>query len=371
MSNKFFNRDDIKFQSIIERTNQFIISYKEIKTTNLPNELEEEAMEIILRTANDIIKAKEKGASRILTFGTHLVSNGLGPLLGEFIRRGWLTHLATTGTSIVNDFELASQGATNEDARANLPTGKLGMWQEPALYLNIAILLGAWQGLGLGESIGKMIADGGLEIPDGKALIKDIQHLDDFEKIASTTDLLEKIEKYKIPSGRMKIAFPYRQFSLQYAAWQARIPFTVHPMFGLDVFFMHPMNSFAAVGRTSETDFLYFVNSIDQMEDGIYISAGSSIASPMIYEKALSMSQNVRIPVGRRMQRHKILVVDLAESRWDWMLNGEPPESRPEYYLRYCKSFSRAKGETMCYISADTRDFFLHLYNALDKMDVE
>ena len=71
------------------------------------------------------------------------------------------------------------------------------------------------------------------------------------------------------------------------------------------------------------------------------------------------------------MLRHKIAVVDLAESRWDWMHNGEPPETRPEYYLRYCKSFSRAKAASMRYICADNRAFFLHLYKALDRLSHE
>lgn len=50
-------------------------------------------------------------------------------------------------------------------------------------------------------------------------------------------------------------------------------------------------------------------------------------------------------------------------------IHGKPPENRPEYYLCYCKSFTRAKAETMYYISADNRDFFLHLYQELDKTD--
>jgi len=45
----------------------------------------------------------------------------------------------------------------------------------------------------------------------------------------------------------------------------------------------------------------------------------------MIFEKALSMAQNLSLQRGEAIDRHFIAVVDLAESRWDWQKNGEPP----------------------------------------------
>jgi hypothetical protein len=84
----------------------------------------------------------------------------------------------------------------------------------------------------------------------------------------------------------------------------------------------------------------------------------------MIFEKALSMSQNVAIQEGRRIDSHFIAVVDLAESKWDWQKDGEPPMDNPAYYLRYCKTFSRMGGE-MKYLCADNRDFLLGLYGRL------
>jgi hypothetical protein len=86
--------------------------------------------------------------------------------------------------------------------------------------------------------------------------------------------------------------------------------------------------------------------------------------SPMIFEKSLSMAQNLAAQEGRRIQSHFIVVVDLAESAWDWQ-RGEPPETNPAYYLRYNKSFSRMGG-TMHYIRMDNRDLLLHLYHRLD-----
>lgn len=369
MAKHYFDRNTLKFNPLAGRPSQVTIDEEQVRHDDLSGSLPEEAMAVIRQTAQDIVEAKRKGASRILTFGTHLIRNGLGPLIGEFVGRGWLTHLATTGTSIVDDWEFAYQGTACEDTRTNLPQGTFGMWHEPNYLINLAILVGAWQGLGLGEAVGRMIAEQGIEVPGAEELRHDMANPNDPNRAAAAADLLEKIEKYNIAPGWATTAFPFRNHSLQYLAQQAGIPLTVHPMFGLDVLFMHPLCSFAAVGRAAEVDFLYFVNNVDKMEDGVYLSVGSSIASPMIYEKALSMSQNVRIPEGRRMERHKIVVVDLAASKWDWMTNGEPPENRPEYYLRYCKSFSRANAQTMYYVSVDNRDFFLHLYQQLDKID--
>jgi hypothetical protein len=76
------------------------------------------------------------------------------------------------------------------------------------------------------------------------------------------------------------------------------------------------------------------------------------------------MSQNVELQAGRKIANHYIAVVDLAESSWDWTMQGEPPADNPEYYLRYCKTFSRMGG-TMRYICADNRDFLLTLLRQL------
>jgi hypothetical protein len=86
--------------------------------------------------------------------------------------------------------------------------------------------------------------------------------------------------------------------------------------------------------------------------------------SPMIFEKALSMSQNLAIQEGGHISNHYMLIVDLAKSEWDWQKNGEPPADNPAYYLRYCKTFRRMGGE-MQYLTADNRDFLLALYQEL------
>jgi hypothetical protein len=309
---------------------------------------------IIKQTAKDIVLAKGKGASRILTFGSNLVQNGLSDVIDEFIQNGWINHLATTGTSIVDDWNVA---------RGDEPTDKT------FYYINLAILVGNWLGLGFGEAVSKVICDEMIFIPEASELEAAIRDAQDTSKVEAAAELLGKIRANEVPSGRLYIRFPNREHSIMYRAAKADIPFTVHPQFGLDDLFLDSICSFAAIGHASEVDFLYFTSSVYNLEDGIYISVGSSVASPMIFEKALSMSQNVRIQRGCKMHNHKIIVVDLSESKWDWMANGEPPENRPEYYLRFCKSFSRAAAKSMYYISADNRDFFRKLDEELRVLD--
>ena len=36
--------------------------------------------------------------------------------------------------------------------------GQFGIWDETGFYINLALIVGAYEGLGYGESIGKMIS---------------------------------------------------------------------------------------------------------------------------------------------------------------------------------------------------------------------
>ena len=162
----------------------------------------------------------------------------------------------------------------------------------------------------------------------------------------------------------MVIPHPYKKYSVQSRAYELGIPFTGHPMIGHDIIYNHPMNHGAALGRVALNDFLSFAYGVSNLDSGVYMSIGSAVMSPMIFEKALSMSQNLKIQENRHIDNHYMLIVDLAKSDWDWQKNGEPPMDNPAYYLRYCKTFNRMGGE-MHYLTADNRDFLLALYQKL------
>ena len=107
-----------------------------------------------------------------------------------------------------------------------------------------------------------------------------------------------------------------------------------------------------------------YAHNVSRLEGGVYLSVGSAVMSPMIFEKSFSMSQNLAIQEGYHIDNHFILVVDLAKSNWDWQNEGEPPANNPAYYMRYCKTFNRMGGE-MRYLSMDNRDFLLAIYHQL------
>ena len=301
----------------------------------------------------------------MIAFGAHMIKNGLGPVLIELMQNGWLTHLSTNGAGIIHDWEFAFQGQSSEEVQKNVATGEFGNWQETGFNINLALNIGAYRGMGYGESVGAMIEHGMLVIPEPDALKFEVENQLESNpaQSAAAADLLDIIRRFSIQPGRMEIPHPYRQYSAQAAAYRLNIPFTGHPMYGQDIIYNHEMNHGALLGRAAERDFLTFADGISRLDGGVYISIGSAVMSPMIFEKSLSMAQNVSIQSGNHIDNHYMLIVDLAESDWDWR-NGEPPEDHPAYYMRYNKSFSRMGGE-MRYLTADNRDFLSGLCRKL------
>jgi hypothetical protein len=274
--------------------------------------------------------------------------------------------LATNGAGIIHDWEFAFQGMSCEDVEVMVQEGRFGNWQETGFYINLALNVGAYEGRGYGESVGAMIQNEGLEIPNADRLTAEIKECAeiDSEQAAAAADLLAIIRRFQLNEGWLAVPHPWKRFSVQAGALQAGVPFTGHPMIGHDIIYNHPMNHCASLGRTAQRDFLTFAESVNQLEGGVYISIGSAVMSPMIFEKSLSMAQNLALQRGDHIDHHFLLINDLAESTWDWS-QGEPPEDNPAYYLRYNKSFSRMGG-TMRYLQADNRDFLLALTHMLD-----
>ena len=304
----------------------------------------------------------------MLAFGAHTIKNGLAPVLIDLIKQGWVTLLATNGAGIIHDWEFAFQGLSSEDVRANVDQGQFGIWEETGFYLNLALVVGAYEGLGYGESVGKMIEREGLDIPSREHLLKTAseQAEQNPDLAAATLDLLASLQLRHLEPGFLSIPHPYKKYSAQAAAYRLNIPFTAHPMIGHDIIYNHPVNHGAAIGRAALRDFLTFAEQVHHLEGGVYLSVGSAVMSPMIFEKSLSMSQNLELQEGRKITKHHMVIVDLAESSWNWQQDGEPPADTPAYYLRYCKTFSRMGG-SMRYVSAHNRDFFLSLLQELQK----
>ena len=150
------------------------------------------------------------------------------------------------------------------------------------------------------------------------------------------------------------------------AAYRLRAAFTVHPGIGYDIIVNHPLYHGGAIGRAAATDARIFAASVDRLDGGVYLSIGSAIMSPQVFEKAFSAVNNVRNAEGRApLSSHHMAIVDLANGGgWDWT-RGEPPVSNPAYYLRFCKTFHRMGG-TLDYIRCDNRVFLVQLLKCLD-----
>ena len=84
----------------------------------------------------------------------------------------------------------------------------------------------------------------------------------------------------------MNISHPYKKYSVQARAYDLGIPFTGHPMIGHDIIYNHPANHGAALGRVALSDFLSFADGVSRLENGVYMSIGSAVMSPMIFEKS-------------------------------------------------------------------------------------
>jgi len=360
------NRDLLAIKKLSDRKNKVYIEKDHIPVTQKPTNLSEKDLKLIKKTADRIRLARQEKRSVMLTFGAHTIKNGMAPTLIALIGEGWVTHLSTNGAGIIHDWEFSFQGKSSEDVRENVHHGQFGIWDETGFYVNLALIVGAYEGLGYGESVGKMIFREGLDIPELEHLYKEaasVMKTDD-SLAAAAIDLSGVIKKYQLKPGFMTIPHPFKRYSVQACAYELGIPFTGHPMIGHDIIYNHPMNHGAALGRVALNDFLSFANSVYNLENGVYMSIGSAVMSPMIFEKALSLSQNLMIQENKHIDNHFMLIVDLAKSDWDWQKNGEPPMDNPAYYLRYCKTFNRMGGE-MHYLTADNRDFLLAIHQEL------
>lgn len=365
------DRSQLRLYPLAERVNRVSVATGLVLPSTPPRGLTDEGRRAVAETAERMQRARSTGRPVVLAFGAHTIKNGLGPVLIRLMETGWVQHLATNGAGIIHDWEFAFLGETSEHVQENVERGRFGLWHETGFHLNLALVLGAYDGLGYGEAVGRLIETGAHQIPGRGELLAALAHADEgpaaCAHAASAADLLSVIDTFGLSEGVLSVPHPERAHSVQAAAFRLDVPFTGHPMFGHDIIYTHPLNCGAAVGRCAERDFLSFAHSISQIEGGVYLSVGSAVMSPMIFEKSLSMAQNLALQSGRRIETHTIVVVDLASSRWDWS-RGEPPEESPEYYLRFCKSFSRMGG-TMRYVSADNRDFLLGLCQELALSD--
>jgi len=328
-----------------------------IEPSATPPEISPANREQVALCAANLRAARESDASVMLIYGAHLVKNGAHKILNELMAGGWLTHLATNGAGIIHDWEWAHHGRSTESVRANVATGTFGTWEETGRYLNLAALTAGIANEGWGQSLGRMVAEDGVTLPE----------LAERENSPAQADLREAMQRHKLAAGRHEVLHPWKATCVLHTTYAEGIPLTVHPGIGYDIISNHPLFNGAAIGRAAQVDFELFGGAVEQLDGGVVLSIGSAIMGPQVFEKSLSCVNNLRLQAGREiMQRHSIHVVDLQDGGdWDWT-QGEPPCDNPAYYLRFCKSYARMGGE-MHYAQCDNVAFMHHLLNEIKK----
>jgi hypothetical protein len=316
------------------------------------------------RLAERIGEARKRGVSVMLFYGAHVIKNGCGPLINALIEGGHITHLSTQGAGIIHDWEFAYLGRSSESVRDNTPAGRFGTWDETGRWLSLAALVGSAEGIGWGEAVGRMVVEDGLTLPDPDGLAKQVADDPGHDLSAARADLLNVMRRFSLKPGRHEVKHPYKQHTVLAGSYQNKVALTVHPGIGYDIITNHPMFHGGAIGRASATDTRIFAQGVKNLSGGVYLSIGSAIASPQVFEKALSLANNLLIPEGQRVQGHHMAVVDLQDGGgWDWNI-GEPPKDSPAYYLRFCKTFARMGG-TLDYLCGDNRAVLANLAERL------
>ena len=186
------DRTKLRIKPLSLRKNKVQIEKDHISIKQRPKNNSERFTKLITETAYRIKNAREKELPVMLTFGAHSIKNGMGPVIIQLMEEGWLTHLATNGAGIIHDWEFAFQGESSEDVRTNVDQGEFGIWEETGKFINLAILIGAYEGKGYGESVGSMIQNEGVEIPSLNELNSMIRSYENghYEKASAAIDLL-------------------------------------------------------------------------------------------------------------------------------------------------------------------------------------
>jgi len=197
--------------------------------------------------------ARAKRKAILWGMGGHVIKVGLGPVVIDLMRRGFVSGIAMNGAALIHDFEIALVGNTSEDVEAGLGGGKFGMAAETGLYLNEIAVGAARSGFGLGEAAGKLLTSGRLRAKHADA-------------------------------------------SVFIAAYKLRIPVTVHLAIGTDIPHMHPAADGAALGAATHHDFRLFCALVKQMHPGgVYLNWGSAVVLPEVFLKAVSVVRNLGV----------------------------------------------------------------------------
>ena len=272
--------------------------------------------------AESIVKARQAGSQVIMLMGAHVIREGNANYIIDLMERKIITHIGFNGAGVIHDYEFARIGATTESVAHYITEGQFGLWQETG-EINDIVKRGYEQGLGLGESVGKVIEEEN---------------------------------------------FPYRATSILAAGYRLQVPVTVHVSIGQDIIHEHPNMDGAAFGETSYRDFLIFTQSITGLQHGVFLNYGTQVMGPEVYLKALSMARNVAQQRGQKICEFTTAVFDLVDLGED--LHEEAKKYTARYYFRPYKTIlvrTVQDGGTSHYIRGNHNETFPNLYHLILK----
>ena len=124
---------------------------------SLPNILAAEDLRHLLRAVH---AARKQRKAILWGLGGHVIKVGLGPILIDLMKRGFISAIAMNGAALIHDFEIALAGNTSEDVEAGLGSGQFGMAEETGNYLNEFAKLSQRIRIGYGEAAGQFLNSG-------------------------------------------------------------------------------------------------------------------------------------------------------------------------------------------------------------------
>jgi len=231
--------------------------------------------------------ARKAGAPVILMYGAHLIRNGAVPLLTGLMEAGFIQHLATNGAGTIHDWEYAWLGRSTEGVEENVAAGTFGTWDETGRNIHLALLAGALQGLGYGQSLGRFIQEDGCELPEPDMLAQLVSQFPADPMAGACCELLSMMARHGLAAGRHPLTHAWKHASLLAQAWRLGVPVTVHPGIGYDIISCHPMFNGAVIGRAAAQDFRSFAGAVESLDGGVVLSIGSAIMAPQVFEKSL------------------------------------------------------------------------------------
>jgi hypothetical protein len=200
-------------------------------------------------------RARAESRAILWGMGGHVIKCGLGDVLLDLMRRGWVTGFVMNGAASIHDFEIAIAGQTSEDVEAVLPDGRFGAAEETGREMNLGIAEGRRHELGMGEALGKRL-----------------------EALANPT---------------------FAPHSVLLAAHKAALPVTVHVAVGTDTPHTHPLADAAAMGATTHRDFRLLCSLVRGLDQGgVYLNLGSAVVLPEVFLKAVSVVRNLGFPLA-------------------------------------------------------------------------